>query len=66
MKCPPQVPVCHWDYYFNVDGMDDAITRVSTGGGEVVHGPMQVPGDTWVVNCKDPQGAYFSLVSQRK
>ncbi len=66
MKRPPQVPVCHWAYYFNVDGIDDAITRVSTGGGKVVNGPMPVPGDSWIVNCQDPQGAYFSLVSQRK
>lgn len=66
MKRMPQVPVCHWGYYFNVDGIDDAITRVSTGGGQVVNGPMEVPGESWIVNCVDPQGAYFSLVSQRK
>ncbi|WP_320202860.1 VOC family protein [Agrobacterium rosae] len=66
MKCPPQVPVCHWAYYFNVDGLDDAVTRVSTGGGKVVNGPMEVPGGSWIVNCQDPHGAYFSLVSPRK
>ena len=66
MKRSPQVPVCHWGYYFNVDGLEDAITRVSVGGGKVVNGPMEVPGNTWIVNCQDPQGAYFSLVSQRK
>ncbi len=55
-----------WAYYFNVDGLDDAITRVSTGGGKVVHGPMEVPGGSWIVNCQDPRGAYFSLVSPRK
>ncbi|MDS7596445.1 VOC family protein [Agrobacterium tumefaciens] len=66
MKRLPQVPVCHWGYYFNVDGIDDAITRVSTGGGKVVNGPMEVPGGSWIVNCVDPQGAYFSLLSQKK
>lgn len=66
MKRMPQVPVCHWGYYFNVDGIDEAITRVSTGGGKVVNGPMEVPGGSWIVNCVDPQGAYFSLVSQKK
>jgi predicted enzyme related to lactoylglutathione lyase len=66
MKRMPQIPVCHWGYYFNVDGLDEAIIRVSTGGGKVVNGPMQVPGDMWIVNCQDPQGAYFSLLSQRK
>jgi len=66
MKRMPQIPVCHWGYYFNVDGIDDAITRVSTGGGKVVNGPMEVPGESWIVNCQDPQGAFFSLVSQKK
>lgn len=66
MKRLPQIPVCHWGYYFNVDGLDDAITRVSAGGGKVVNGPMEVPGDSWIVNCQDPHGAYFSLISQRK
>lgn len=66
MKRLPQVPVCHWGYYFNVDGLEDAITRVSTGGGKLINGPMPVPGDSWIANCVDPQGAYFSLVSTRK
>jgi predicted enzyme related to lactoylglutathione lyase len=66
MKRMPQVPVSHWGYYFNVDGIDEAITRVSTGGGKVVFGPSEVPGETWIVNCQDPQGAYFSMVSQKK
>ncbi len=66
MKRLPQVPVCHWGYYFNVDGLEDAITRVSTGGSKVINGPMPVPGDSWIANCQDPHGAYFSLVSMRK
>lgn len=66
MKRMPQVPVCHWGYYFNVEGIDDAITRVSTGGGKTINGPMEVPGESWIANCQDPHGAYFSLVSQRK
>lgn len=66
MKRMPQAPVCYWGYYFNVDGIDDAVTRISTGGGKVVNGPMEVPGESWIVNCQDPQGAFFSLVSQKK
>jgi len=27
---------------------------------------MEVPGESWIVNCQDPQGAFFSLVSQKK
>jgi predicted enzyme related to lactoylglutathione lyase len=66
MKRLPQVPVCHWGYYFNVDAIDQAVTRVSTGGGQVINGPMEVPGGSWIVNCLDPHGAYFSLVAPRK
>jgi predicted enzyme related to lactoylglutathione lyase len=66
MKCMAGVPTCYWGYYFNVDGIDEAITRVSTGGGKVVNGPMEVPGESWIVNCQDPQGAFFSLLSQKK
>jgi predicted enzyme related to lactoylglutathione lyase len=29
-------------------------------------GPHQVPGDQWIVQCTDPQGAYFALVSLKK
>ena len=29
-------------------------------------GPDQVPGDTWVLHGRDPQGASFALLSMRK
>ena len=35
------------------------------GGGEVVNGPMQVPGGGWIVQGKDPQGAMFALFGKR-
>lgn len=66
MKRPPQVPVSHWAYYFTVEGLENAITRVGEGGGKVVNGPMPVPGNAWIANCQDPQGAGFSLASQRR
>jgi len=52
-----------WTYYFNVAGINDAAGRVKAGGGQVVNGPMQVPGGSWIVQCLDPQGAMFALVS---
>jgi len=30
-------------------------------GGQILNGPMEVPGGDWAVNCMDPQGAAFSL-----
>jgi len=61
MTKPPNVPVPTWLYYFNVPGVEPAAERVKAAGGKVLHGPMEVPGGTWVVQCLDPQGAVFAL-----
>lgn len=66
MARPESVPVPCWVYYFNVDGLDAAIARVTAAGGKTVHGPMEVPGGSWIAHCTDPQGAFFSLVSMRR
>jgi predicted enzyme related to lactoylglutathione lyase len=50
-----------WGLYFRVNGLDAAIERVKANGGQVINGPMEVPGGDRVVNCMDPQGAMFSL-----
>jgi len=63
MNKPPemaQVPP-HWGIYFRVPDVHQAAERVKAGGGQVLNGPMEVPGGDWVVNCMDPQGAAFSL-----
>jgi predicted enzyme related to lactoylglutathione lyase len=53
----------HWLYYFNVTDINDAMRRVHTAGGQVLNGPHQVPGGSWIVHCKDPQDAVFALVA---
>jgi uncharacterized protein len=63
MSRPPNVPGPFWTYYFNVDAIGAAVTRIHTGGGRVVNGPCQVPGGQWIVQAVDPQGASFALVS---
>jgi hypothetical protein len=63
MTKPPAVPAPHWTYYFNVPGIDAAASRVGSSGGRIINGPMQVPGDLWIVNCLDPHGAGFALVA---
>jgi predicted enzyme related to lactoylglutathione lyase len=55
-----QVPP-HWGFYFLVPDVHQAAERVKANGGQVLNGPMEVPGGDWVVNCMDPQGAAFSL-----
>src|ERR1035441_5536997 len=62
----PQVPVSSWAFYFHVDSIKVAIGRVQSGGGKVVNGPMQVPGNSWIIQGQDPLGAMFSLVSDKE
>ncbi len=66
MTRPPQIPVAHWGFYFNVEAIDAAAARVTAGGGKILNGPMEVPGPMWIVNCMDPQGAAFSLVGPKR
>lgn len=63
MNKPPamaQVPP-HWGFYFRVPDVHAGAERVKGNGGQVLNGPMEVPGGDWIVNCMDPQGAAFSL-----
>lgn len=53
-----------WLYYFNVDGIDDAVARVRAAGGLVTSGPHEVPGGTLVARCTDPAGTLFALSSR--
>ncbi|MDE1159404.1 MAG: VOC family protein [Neorhizobium sp.] len=66
MTRPPTVPVACWSYYFNVEAIDAAIGRITAGGGAIVNGPMEVPGDSWIVQATDPQGAFFCLVAPKR
>ncbi len=62
---PADIPATFWLYYFNVADFDAAVERVKTFGGEIVTGPMEVPGGSWIIHARDPQGALFALVGQR-
>jgi uncharacterized protein len=61
----PQTPAPFWLYYFNVDAVDAAMARVKDKGGQVIHGPMQVPGGSWIAHCLDPQGVIFAIVGPK-
>lgn len=51
----------HWLYYVRVDDLDGSLERVHRGGGQVVNGPMEIPGGERVAHCVDPQGGAFAL-----
>jgi hypothetical protein len=63
MNKPPemaQVPP-NWQIYFRVPDIKTAAERIAANGGEILNGPMEVPGGDWIVNGRDPQGAAFAL-----
>lgn len=55
-----------WLFYFRVPDIEAAKSAVEAGGGTVVMGPQDVPGDEVVVVARDPDGAAFGLVAPRK
>ena len=66
MKKMDMTPMPTWAYYFNVDGMDAAVARITKAGGKIAMGPHEVPGGNWIVSAQDPQGAFFHLLSATK
>lgn len=66
MTKPPAIPRPHWGYYFNVPALDAAADRVKSAGGQVINGPHEVPGSMYIIQCVDPQGAYFALVAPKR
>jgi len=56
MPMPP-----NWLYYIRVPNADEAVERVKALGGQVLNGPMDVPGGDRIAQCLDPQGAAFAV-----
>jgi predicted enzyme related to lactoylglutathione lyase len=52
-----------WGFYFHIPDVDAAIARIVDSGGQVVMGPMDVPGGQRIVVAVDPQGASVGFVS---
>ncbi len=65
MQKPDNVPAPCWLYYVRVGDIDAAAARVRGGGGQVLNGPMEVPGGDWVLQGIDPQGAMFCLMGKK-
>jgi uncharacterized protein len=61
---PAAVPA-FWLYYFNVDDIDAAAKRVTSGGGRILSDPIELPGGSGVIQCTDPHGAAFALEGKR-
>lgn len=60
MNMPAERP--YWRFYVNVGAIRPAQARVTEAGGTILHGPSEVPGGSWILHCRDPQGVGFALV----
>lgn len=56
MPMPPS-----WLYYATVPDINAAAERVKGNGGQVINGPMEVPGGGWILQGMDPKGGVFAL-----
>ncbi len=54
----------NWQIYFLVPDVDAAAESVKAHGGQILNGPMDVPGGDRVLTAMDPQGAAFGLHSK--
>jgi predicted enzyme related to lactoylglutathione lyase len=50
-----------WLSYVHVEDIHDATRRIGEAGGQVVVGPMEVPGGDWITVGIDPQGVMFAV-----
>lgn len=52
-----------WQHYIKVDDVKRVVETIKSQGGQVINGPMEVPGGDWIANGIDPQGGMFSVHS---
>lgn len=52
-----------WLYYTTVEDIDRTVEKVREKGGQVLNGPMEVPGGM-IAQCLDPQGAIFAVFAK--
>jgi len=64
MKKPAEAPGVYWLHYARVDSADAAAERAKEAGGNIIVGPMEVPGGDRIAVIVDPQGATFAVHSK--
>ena len=67
MNKPPELAnvAPNWQIYFRVPDINKAVEKIKANGGQILNGPMEVPGGDWIVNALDPQGAAFALHAKK-
>jgi predicted enzyme related to lactoylglutathione lyase len=61
MNKPKDMPMGFWNCYIRVADLDKTVAEVTKLGGQVLNGPMEVPGGDRIAQCMDNAGAMFSL-----
>jgi predicted enzyme related to lactoylglutathione lyase len=49
-----------WLSYTHVADVNRAVAAAKSAGGRLLHGPMEVPGGSWIALLLDPQGGAFA------
>ena len=62
MQTPPQGQPSAWQFYFRAPDIEAAAAKVTTQGGTVRAGPMEVPGGDRIIVASDPHGVMFGVV----
>ena len=52
----------HWLGYVRVTDAARTAAAAKAAGGRVLHGPVEVPGGSWIAMLLDPQGGAFAVV----
>ena len=50
-----------WLSYVHVADSNRAVATVKAAGGRLLHGPIEVPGGSWIALFLDPQGGAFAV-----
>src|SRR4029077_20969445 len=50
-----------WLSYVHIADCDRAVAAAKAAGGRLLHGPMEVPGGSWIAMMMDPQGCAFAV-----
>lgn len=57
----PEQPAPAWLGYVRVKDVEKIVKKVTSAGGKLVNGPMDVPGGDRIAQFLDPQGAMFAV-----
>lgn len=60
-KTPEMLMPPNWLCYVMIDDINQTVEKVSALGGQVLIGPHEVPGGSWIAQCMDPQGGMFAV-----